>query len=297
MNTLLGFLRAAPVFFILLFFIPLCAIMAARTSDRRRWDLALVASLLFVPGSLCTELVVSRLSLVVPLKYDQYVFMLDGWAGHPAFGLGRYLRTHHIVSEVARQAYNNLALVLFGSFAVLLWRGEIEQAAAMLKAIFTSLLVALPIYILLPVCGPAYAFKDFPNLPEKFEPHLVPLSAPPNGVPSIHTSSALLICWFMRRSRVGSLVAGVYLLLMVCSTLGFGEHYFFDLIAAVPYTALVIWICDDFSRVADRSDASPVSSAVNLCFSPSFSSVKVTSDSGREHVKPERMDRHNAGEE
>jgi membrane-associated phospholipid phosphatase len=55
-------------------------------------------------------------------------------------------------------------------------------------------------------------------------------------------SSALLIFWFLMPWPWGRAIGGIYLGLMVLATLGSGQHYLFDLICAVPYATLVIWV-------------------------------------------------------
>ena len=84
----------------------------------------------------------------------------------------------------------------------------------------------------------------FPDFPKRIPAHVIPhaillVGPPPNGVPSVHTSNALLACWFLRHWAAGRILSGFFLMLTVLSTLGFGEHYLVDLIAAVPYSWLV----------------------------------------------------------
>ena len=244
MNTFLSLVKTVPYLFAVIVLIPLCAFKAARAADRKRWDQALAASVLLIPLTFFVQEVVSHLSLIVPLKADSYAFWLDSWFGNPSFVLGRFLTRHLLIREVARQAYNNLALAIFGTYVLVLWRGTLDQATAVFKAISINLLFSIPFYLQFPVCRPKYAFKEFPNLPAHFTLGMMTIDAPPNGVPSVHTSSALLICWFARHSRVGSMLAAVYLALMILATMGFGEHYFVDLIAAVPYSLLILWLSD-----------------------------------------------------
>jgi membrane-associated phospholipid phosphatase len=71
---------------------------------------------------------------------------------------------------------------------------------------------------------------------------MVRIDAAPNGIPSVHTSTALLMVWFCRKSRMGFVLAFVYLLLIVAATLASGQHYAVDLLAAVPYTVGVLWL-------------------------------------------------------
>jgi hypothetical protein len=140
-------------------------------------------------------------------------------------------------------SYGLLSVAIFATFAVYLVLRPEREALRVAQAFLLNLFVAVPIYLLFPVCGPAFAFPAFPTLPPS---HLVPqmlsISAAPNGVPSVHMSSALLILWFLMPWPWGRAIGGIYLGLMILSTLGSGQHYLFDLLCAVPYAALIIWI-------------------------------------------------------
>lgn len=71
---------------------------------------------------------------------------------------------------------------------------------------------------------------------------MLQINAAPNGVPSVHMSTALLVVWFSRKSRAGLAIASVYLLLIVVATLASGQHYAVDLLAAVPYASGIVWL-------------------------------------------------------
>jgi membrane-associated phospholipid phosphatase len=70
------------------------------------------------------------------------------------------------------------------------------------------------------------------------------ITAAPNGVPSVHASTALLVLWFSRSWTPFFISGWIFLALTALATLGSGQHYLFDLFCAVPYAALVIWISD-----------------------------------------------------
>jgi membrane-associated phospholipid phosphatase len=143
---------------------------------------------------------------------------------------------------------------MLGAFAATLLLRPEREAIRVAQTFLLNLFAALPIYLLFPVCGPAFAFPSFPALPlAGLVPHLLAISAAPNGVPSVHMSSALLVLWFLRRWPWGRAIGGVYAALIVLSTLASGQHYLFDLLCAVPYTAAVVWAVD---RFAARSAAS-----------------------------------------
>jgi PAP2 superfamily protein len=84
-------------------------------------------------------------------------------------------------------------------------------------------LAALPVYWLLPACGPRFFLYG-------------PSDAPRNAMPSMHMVWALMV-----RGRVGPrslgprVAADVFIILTVLATLGLGEHYVVDLLAAVPF--------------------------------------------------------------
>jgi hypothetical protein len=100
---------------------------------------------------------------------------------------------------------------------------------------------AYALYNILPATGPCYIFgAAFPDrLPTAAQAGLqmtVVGAAARNAIPSMHLACALLILWTCR--PLGPWVRGgaaVFLILTVLATLGFGEHYVVDLVAAVPY--------------------------------------------------------------
>jgi membrane-associated phospholipid phosphatase len=148
-------------------------------------------------------------------------------------------------------------------FAIHLYRSELNETLRVARTLVFNLVAALPIYVLVPACGPRNTFpKYFPDVvPHGIYPHSAALVGPPNAFPSVHTSSALLIFWFLRKWPAGRIFGLVFLLLTIVATLGSGEHWFVDLIAAVPYTILVYcygayaW---RFKRLSPSLSAAPV---------------------------------------
>jgi hypothetical protein len=60
----------------------------------------------------------------------------------------------------------------------------------------------------------------------------------------MHIACALLICWCCEAlPRWVRTAAAVYLALTMLATLGFGEHYVVDLVAALPYAMALAAIC------------------------------------------------------
>src|SRR6185437_7874394 len=65
-----------------------------------------------------------------------------------------------------------------------------------------------------------------------------------NCMPSLHTAWALALWWQARAlGRRARIVTGFFLVFTLLATLGFGLHYAFDLVVAVPFTLTVRTAC------------------------------------------------------
>jgi hypothetical protein len=213
-------------------------------SDRKRCDWFLGAAALALPANILSENTALFLSRLRPFKLDEYIFQIDGLLGlQPSFSIGRFV-THHIGLEiVSNMAYNILPCAVLAVFGLYLWQRSENETLTVVRAFVLNLFVAIPIYLLMPACGPAFAFAGFPFIqPDHLAAQPIILHAPPNCVPSVHMSTALLIMWFVRQWRIPLLISVVYLTLIVVATLGSGQHYLFDLIVAVPYTLFILRI-------------------------------------------------------
>ncbi|HXK05784.1 MAG TPA: phosphatase PAP2 family protein [Verrucomicrobiae bacterium] len=211
--------------------------MNARAAAERQWLTA--AMIAAIPGSMMAAALVNALSFLRPLKLDLYIYKIDGLLTfQPSFAMGCFLRQFPLLRAAAFYAYNAMPFAMIAVMWLYVRKGW--PALPLVRTLTWNLFAALPVYLLVPVAGPMYAFASFPNLPHGVSPHPIPIAAPPNGVPSVHFSTAILIYLFARRSPLGRTLAWLYLLLTFVSTLGFGEHYLFDLVMALPY-ALTIW--------------------------------------------------------
>jgi hypothetical protein len=217
--------------------------MSVVPNDRKRNDWFLAAATLAWPASAICQLAAERASAVRPLKYDLYIYQLDGVLGfQPSFALGQIAARHLWLMILLHVSYGILPMVILAAFAAYLWRRSECEAVEMVRVFGLNLVAALPIYLIIPVCGPQFAFPGFPNPVAQVIAHPILLSAAPNGIPSVHTSSALLVAWYLRHWGIGRLIGALYLALMVGATLASGQHYLFDLFTALPYAAGVYWI-------------------------------------------------------
>jgi hypothetical protein len=202
----------------------------------REWLIA--ATIAAIPGSMIAAMIVHSMSAIRPLKLDLYIYQIDAILGfQPSFAMGRFLQQHTSLRTAALIAYDGLPFAMVA--AILLYAKRGWEALPIIKAFTVNLFAALLVYLIVPVAGPRYAFSSFPAIEPAIIPHWMYIDAPPNCIPSVHFSTALLIYLFARRSPIGRMLSWLYLLLTFAATLGFGEHYLFDLIIAVPYAALI----------------------------------------------------------
>jgi hypothetical protein len=176
-------------------------------------------------------------------RLDLYIFRIDQFLGYREFWMGKLVSENPWSVIVINVAYNLITSVVLGVFAYYMWARSQDETRVYLRTMFLNFLLALPIYLVIPVCGPRYAFSTFPYLPASpVIAHLLSIRAVPNGIPSVHTSTALLVLWFLRRPLWGKIAGSIFVILTIAATTGGGEHYVFDLICALPYTALLIYL-------------------------------------------------------
>jgi len=201
-----------------------------------RTDWLLAAAAIAVPAELAAQAVTVWLSHLRPLKCDLFIYWLDGRLGfQPSFAIGQ-LAAHNLwLRQLLSFTYGSCTLGMLAIFIAYLWLRSEAETVDVVRVFGLNLFVAVPIYLLVPVCGPAFAFPDFPALPPQLSPHLIAIFAPPNGIPSVHFSTALLVAWFARRWPIGLVAGVIYVVLTAGATMGSGQHYLFDLLVAVPY--------------------------------------------------------------
>lgn len=173
------------------------------------------------------------------MKLDLFAYIADSHLGNPAFVLGSLVIPHPWLIYLLQIAYGLVPIAVFLVIAAYVITGS-PGMPLLLKAFVLNLLLAPVFYLAFPICGPRFAFPEFPVLPLNVAPHTIRLVAAPNGMPSVHASTAILILWFARVWRVGLVLGAIYLVLILASTLASGQHYLIDLLASVPYSALVI---------------------------------------------------------
>ena len=225
----------------------------------RRIETLIAAVSLLIPGLIAAYAANRIVNVLRPDKLDLYIYRLDGLLQfQPSFVVGRFLHSMPAVFQIALSvAYSLMPIAIIAIYWASAWRYP-QESSTLARALILNLALSAPCYFLVPVAGPFYAFPGFPDPPVTGPPHPIRLDALPNGVPSIHFSTALLCAWYGRRFRIGRWLGLLFLLATALATLGFGEHYLFDLIMAVPYTVGVVRLAG-FIRAGDsRSIAAKI---------------------------------------
>ncbi|MFZ0804287.1 MAG: phosphatase PAP2 family protein [Terriglobales bacterium] len=185
-----------------------------------------------------------------PKTLDLYLYAFDGSLGmQPSFAAGRVVFASLWLTRMCLFWYRVLPAVLMLVYAQQLVRRG-SAALSVFLAFFLAGPVGIIFYNLFPACGPIYLFPQFPSDPITalqvrdllLQPILV--SGNRNAFPSLHMAWALLAWWYGEglspwvRSLLVLFLAGT-----VLATLGLGEHYFVDLVAAFPFALMMYAAC------------------------------------------------------
>jgi hypothetical protein len=208
--------------------------------DQQRTEWLLVALIAIEPADALLVRIAYLLTYIRPFKFDLFVYQFDQLFGQPSFWLGSLVLSQPALQTLMVAIYGILSTSVFLTFAAYVLNCDKAEMVYAGKVLGLNLLLAIPIYLLFPVSGPRYAFANFPHLPASVFPQLIAIHAAPNGVPSVHTSTALLVFWLVRRWKWGRLFAGTFLVLTVLTALASGEHYLFDVLFAVLYSISIL---------------------------------------------------------
>ncbi len=182
-----------------------------------------------------------------PTTLDLYLNNFDASLGvQPSFVVGRLVLRSHWLTRIALLFYYALPIPVMLVYAQQLVRWG-KRAMAAFLGFFIVGPVGVIFYNLIPACGPIYLFGSrFPFEPLSnqqvrdmlVQPVLV--SGVRNAFPSLHLAWALLAWWYGKElSSFTRVLLLLFLAGTVLATLGLGEHYFVDLVAAVPFALII----------------------------------------------------------
>jgi hypothetical protein len=218
--------------------------------DARQQAVSALSTAFLIVGSM--PLIFFFLLLTIqlqPTTLDPLAYAADWTLGAPvSFVVGEWFATVPALAMVSGVVYLTLP-VAFMVLVGLHLRANGPPVFELLPTFLAVAVVGFCVYNYYPLVGP---FATFPTL----FPHAAPdiasvLANPPvapedprNGMPSLHTAWALVIFWQARPlGRLVRALAGFYLAFTVFATVGYGAHYAFDLVVAVPSTMACQALC------------------------------------------------------
>jgi hypothetical protein len=185
-------------------------------------------------------------SWISPVTIDLPLRQLDVALGLDGFALTRFLLRVHLYAAVP------IVYFLLPIAVALAW--SIERPKGLMRDLVLGAFCAIPFFYFFPACGPSHAFPDFPWSAAKVLP-VIGSGYPRNCVPSMHFGWAMLLALNCRRWWAKILFWTFAALTAIAAVAG-GEHYFIDIIAAVPFTFAVQWV----ARLRWEASKSPIAS-------------------------------------
>ena len=162
----------------------------------------------------------------------------------PSALIGGLMASSPLLAMVAMLVYQSLPLAI--CFLVAVEREAPGRFQARILPLFVAVgLAGASLHNMFPALGPLHFFgQDFPgNLPLLSNLMLQPvahIAATRNAMPSVQFASAILIWWNAARLERGwRYLAAVTVALTFLAALGSGQHYFADLVVAIPFAVAV----------------------------------------------------------
>ncbi len=220
------------------------AVQVTRTTgeERERKRAALTAGLLSPVAFMLVGFPLRLTIMLHPKTYDHFLYQFDASLGFQAsFLIGRAFEAIPALRLACAVAYDIILLVIAG-FYIGQIVGKKHFQVDVVKVFLGTLFFGTMLYHICPAAGPVYAFgKAFPlSEPPAAQVAMQTVGIPQgprNAMPSLHFACALLVWWNSRTWRLwGRALAGLFLVLTVLATMGLGEHYFIDLVVALPFT-------------------------------------------------------------
>ena len=177
--------------------------------------------------------------------YDLSLYAFDeALQWRPSALVGSLMANSPVLAAIAMLVYRSLPLAI--CFLVAVEREAPGKFQTRILPLFVTVgLAGASLHNLFPALGPLHFFgTEFPgNLPPLSGVVLRPVAqiAPShNAMPSVQFASALLIWWNAAGlSRGWRWLAAGTVALTFLATIGFGQHYFVDLVVAIPFAVAV----------------------------------------------------------
>jgi hypothetical protein len=220
-----------------------CLLLLALERDQK----ALVNALVLPVFVTLTTVALDFTATLHPLTYDGVCLWLDSFLGQPSYVVGRWFGHVPPLGQFSATIYGELPLVCATVFV--LERRRLGRWPTEIWIEFVALGVAgYCLYHLFPVAGPRFAFPGWPGRVPPISTEMIEVvPVPRNCMPSLHTAWILLAALHTRHQPLWiRVMAGICVVGTLLATLGLGLHYAVDLIAAIPFLALVLFVVRRF---------------------------------------------------
>jgi len=221
--------------------------MLFRPTDSNALKVFFVCVLTLMFG-VTAQVVLGAANTALPMKFDCHLYLIDKALGDsPAFLAGRLIRRGPLW-HIIRLIYDSLP----AATVVWYWMNlKMGNGRVALIAFGVNLLLGSCLYLIVPACGPAFAFESrYPADPVGVTLQLIKVDASPNCIPSLHVSSAILFVLLAGRRPAVRAFAWLYLAGTATATMVLGEHYLIDLVLAVPFACFAALIAQGQTRRA-----------------------------------------------
>ena len=217
-------------------------------SHRRLALFILIPSFLFAASEWSASYFLEWSERAHPKVLDLYLYSFDSSLHlQIPFYVGALFQRFFYFELISILFYLGLPIAIGLTFAGCLMRDRENALPSFVAFLLTGPLGAI-FYNMFPALGPIHLLAhNFPGRPLPLEvvSHLflepVALNGPRNAIPSLHAAWIFLVLYYSRRLSIPEKIgADLFVIFTLLATLGTGEHYFIDLIVAVPFALLVV---------------------------------------------------------
>lgn len=221
------------------------------SSERRTLQYAFLPPLLLILLGYAGSNLLGITGRLHPMTLDRFLYVFDGSLGvQLSFVVGRWVLWSKWLTRLVLVFYYVLPAALMWVYSKQLVR-DVNFAMQAFLAFLVAGPLGLIFYNLFPACGPIYLVgSSFPHVPASFqqlkELPIVPvaISGARNAFPSLHLAWALLAWWYSAGAPwLTRAFAALFLFGTAIATLALGEHYFVDLVVALPFALMVNAAC------------------------------------------------------